>query len=274
MPAPTDIRLRASDRAILVGANGTGKSTLANHLLTAFRKDIPNARILILDTKPRWRAQALADGTSPRLTYKAMAKGDTIPGSVSLSRMVDWPLVWDRDTNPTQTVIAQRIQGKNWKDQSATQRNTMAFVVQCAERFFATQDAARPSLLYIDEGHDFYHASAAAMAGSDIIQRCYRAGRERGLATMAGFQRPVGLNIQLLTELNYCALFRINYSKDVTRLYEMGWPRDTPPPAYDDTHCFRLWREGSPRAPMYHLQQQGRSTSGNPAHPAGTRQAS
>jgi hypothetical protein len=272
---PTDIRLRASDRAILVGANGTGKSTLADYLLTCFRRDYPNGRILVLDTKPRWRAETLADGTSPRKLYRMMAKGDTIKGSVAMSRMTDWPLCWDRDAHPTQTVIAQRIQG-DWKDQSATQRNTMAFVVQCAERFFATQSADRPSLLYIDEGHDFYHASAAAMAGSDIIQRCYRAGREKGLATMAGFQRPVGLNIQLLTELNYCALFRINYTKDVTRLHEMGWPRDTMPPQYDDKHCFRLWREGSPAAPMYHLQQdQGRSTTrGNPNHTAGTRKAS
>lgn len=245
-----DIRLRASDRAILVGANGTGKSTLAEHLLTEFRRAYPDARIAVLDTKPRWRAERLADGTSPRRTYRAMAQGDTIPGSVAISTMTDWPIVWDKDANPSQSVIVQRVNGSHAMN--------VRFQVAFAERFFATQQAKRPSLLYLDEGMDFFSTSATARGGSDIVQRCFRAGRERGLATMIGVQRPISINLQCLTETNYCALFRINYVNDVKRLWEMGWPKDTAPPDYEQRHCFRLWREGSRHAPLYRINKQQR----------------
>ena len=255
----TDIRLhvtkRGADRATLVGATGTGKSTLAEYLLRGFREDYPHSRIMVLDTKPRWRAEWLPDGTRADRRYKRMAEGDTIAGSMALDHWDDWSLVWDRDVNPTQTVIVQRI---GTRRHPVTQRGNIAFAVACAERFFHTQDAKRPSLIYFDEGMDFFHQSAAARGGSDIVQRCYRAGREMGLVPVLGAQRPIGINIQTLTELNYCALFDLDYRKDVRRLWEMGWPQHVPPPhtepfgGTDPTGTFRLWRKGTD-APKYRL---------------------
>lgn len=237
--------MHAADRGILIGANGTGKSTLAEYVLTSFRHEYPDARIAVLDTKPRWRATVLADGTSPRRLYKYLAKGDTIDGAMSCQSMRDWPMCWSRDVNPSGTVIAQRIRGSH--------ADNVRFQTAFAERFFATQRASRPSLLYLDEGMDFFTSSASARGGSDIIQRCFRAGRERNLATLIGVQRPISINLQCLTETSWCALFRINYASDVKRLYEMGWPPDVGPPAYDQPHSFRLWRNGSRTAPLYRL---------------------
>lgn len=247
---------RGADRATLVGANGTGKSTLASYLIAAFKDDYPDARVLVHDTKPRWRGEYLADGTRASRRYKRMAKGDTIPGSMVLERPDDWALVWDRNVNPSQIVVCQRLR--------SSMRTNIVFQTMAAERFFSTQDANRPSLIYFDEGMDFFHASATARGGSDIVQRCYRAGREMGLASMLGAQRPIGINAQTLTEVNYCALFALNYTKDVRRLWEMGWPRNALPPTRHDVDCqaqcihhdpdgtFRLWRGGS-SAPKFRL---------------------
>lgn len=245
----TALTLKASDRGILVGANGTGKSTLANYIVSHFRADYPHGRILVLDTKPRWRGERRADGTSTKRLYRKLSEGDTIPGSVTISQPHDWALAWDRDANPVQTVIAQRIKGSH--------RENVAFQVGCAERFFDSLDFKRPSLIYFDEGHDFFTATSSAIGGSDIVQRGYRAGRERGLASLIGVQRPKGFNPQCLTETNYCALFRINFRKDMAHLYDMGFPQSVGPPSYADAelHRFRLWREGSETAPMYALSQ-------------------
>jgi len=242
-----DIALHTADRGILIGASGTGKSTLAAHMLAAFRRGYPKARILVLDTKPRWRAETMADGTNTRRFYQAFAKGDMIPGSLTMGTTTDWGLCWDKDINPTQTVIAQRLKG--------SQRANVAFQIQCAERFFMSQRANRESLLYIDEGMDFFSTSGSAF-GSDIVQRCFRAGREKNLTTLIGVQRPKGINLQCLTETNWCALFRINYTDDVKRLWEMGWPKDMGPPTFDQKFAFRLWREGSPQAPLYRLNRE------------------
>lgn len=242
--------MHASDRGLLVGANGTGKSTLAAYVLTKFREDYPDARIAVFDTKPRWRAVRQVDGTGTRWLYRALAKGDTIPGAVSVQRMTDWSLAWDRDANPSQTVIFQRFDG--------TQLDNVRFQVAALEKLFKTQRASRPTLAYLDEGMDFFSVTAGAKGGSDIVQRCYRAGRERGLATLAGVQRPTGINAQMKSELNWCAFFRINLAADIKTMYDIGWPQNAPPPGYDDPKgTFRLWREGSREAPRYRLQVKG-----------------
>lgn len=256
------ITIKTADRAILIGASGTGKSTLAKYLLDQWREDYPQSRVMIVDTKPRWRATGMPDGGTPKKLYSRMAKGDTIKGSVALTDMKDWPLVWDRDVNPSQTVIVQRVQ-QGWKDRSATQTATVSFALACMERFYATADAKTQSLIYADEGHDFFTPNGSAR-GSDIIQRSYRAGREIGLTSLTGFQRPVGLNLQMMTELNYLALFRINYARDAKRLVEYGWPLGTDPPTYDEKFCFKLWREGKPKAPTYRLTR--KADNGNTNH--------
>lgn len=245
-----DIAMHAADRGILIGANGTGKSTLAEYNLAEFRRQYPESRIAVLDTKPRWRAEWMPDGRRAKRLYKKLAKGDTIPGSMHISRAQDWPLVWDRDINPSQSVIVQRLNGST--------ADNIRFQVGFLEKFFQTQDARRPSLVYLDEGMDFFATNSAARGGSDIVQRCFRAGRERNLATLIGVQRPVGINTQCLTETSWCALFRINYQSDVKRLYEMGWPHGTGPPTHSEVRnngqgLFRLWRDGQDTAPFYRL---------------------
>lgn len=256
----SDIAMRASDRGLIVGANGTGKSTLAEYVLSQFRDNYPDARIMVMDTKPRWRAEKLADGTNPRRYYRQLGKGDTIPGSVSLTRMIDWPAVWDRDLNPTQSVIVQRLTG--------TMEQNLRFQVAALEKFFATQRASRPSFVYLDEMMDFFNAQSGARGGSDIVRRCYRAGREKGLATLGGVQRPVGIDIMTKTEVNWVALFRINAVKDIKEMYDIGWPQSTGPPTYEQPHCFRLWREGSPTAPLYRLKQKGKRNESSGARVA------
>jgi hypothetical protein len=176
--------------------------------------------------------------------YKRFVKGDAISGAMIVSRPQDWSIVWDRDVNPSQTVIAQRLTG--------SQSANVAFQTWVSERFLETQDARRESLIYWDEGMDFFTTSGSAR-NSDVVQRCYRAGRELNLTSLIGVQRPKGINLQCLTETSYCALFRINFQADVKRLWEMGWPPMVVPPTYQEPHAFRLWRDSVPGAPLYRL---------------------
>lgn len=244
------VALVSSDRATIVGASGTGKSTLSNHLLKEFRADYPDARIMVCDTKPRWRGERLPDGRHARHLYKDFVKGDTISNAMVLSDPRDWSLAWHKDTNPSQTVVVQRLSGEDAVN--------LKFQLWAIRRFFYSTKASRPSLLYIDEGMDFFTVSGYPVGGSDIIQRCYRAGREKGLTTLLGVQRPKNINMQLLTEMSYCALFRIDYEDDVKRLRDMGWPKDVPAPTYapdgGETYAFRLKRSSKgPVAPAYRI---------------------
>lgn len=251
---PDSLSLKPRDRAVVMGTSDSGKSTLVNHQLTAFRNDYPNARILVSDTKPRWRGDRLADGTSTKKLYHKMAPGDHIPGAVVIKSINDWALAWDKDNNPTQTVVMQNM--------DLHERANVAWQIEGAQKFFRELDYRRPSLIYYDEGHDFFSASGTAY-GSDIVQRGFRAGRERGLTSIVGFQRTKGFPLQCLTEANICALFHIDYEDDMKRLWEMGWPRDIGPPSFEEwkAHVFRLWRKGQPGAPRYRLRLNTRKES-------------
>ena len=96
--------------------------------------------------------------------------------------------------------------------------------------------------------------SGSTHGSSDIVQRCFRAGGEKGLTSLIGVQRPKGINLQCLTETSYCACFRFNFADDMKRLAEMGWPKDVPPPGYDEPYMFRLWRaQFGPNAPKFRI---------------------
>lgn len=161
-----------------------------------------------------------------------MVPGDTLP-AVVMTQTSDWRLAWDPELNPTGIVICQNLD----LDENALIR----MQVDAIQRFFATQDWRQPSLVYIDEGHDFYGSNAVARYGT-AIQRSFRAGAEKGMASMLGMQRPKTVNLQTLTESNVCYLFHIKFKEDLKRLQEMGMPllADTPS---TESHQFRFYRD-------------------------------
>ena len=141
-----------------------------------------------------------------------MVPGDLLPATI-LTKLSDWSLAWDPQLNPTGMVISQNL--------DLEEAQLVRFQVQVMQRFLATQDYRQPSLLYIDEGHDFFGGNATARFGT-IIQRNFRAGAEQGMSSLLGMQRPKTVNLQTLTESNILYLFHIKFTEDLKRLAEMG----------------------------------------------------
>lgn len=177
----------------------------------------------MVDTKPRWRATVAPTGKSIEKRYKRFVKGDTIPGAVILDNDKDWALAWDPDINKSGVVIAQRM------DLESGSPQYVAWCVGIIRRFFDTQDPNQPSLLYVDEGMDFFGPTGSALFGNSI-QRCFRGGGERGLSCLLGLQRPKTVSLQVLTESNILYLFHLRYEEDTKRLHEMGLPRNVTSP--------------------------------------------
>jgi DNA helicase HerA-like ATPase len=236
---PADIGLhvtdKGADRGLIVGETGTGKSTLAKGILEIFRSEnLPKGRLLICDTKPRWRATRTIGGDTIAKRYKRMVKGDKID-SMILDRPSDWPIVWDRNVNPSRTVILQPPTNNDYNEDAEIRRQVWAI-----GKFFRTLDPKEPSFLYIDEGMDFFGPTGTAKHGT-IIQRCYRAGRERGLITCMGTQRPACITVQAMSESNVKYILALGTESDFDTLRKKGIPREVRPVKAD--YHFRLIRD-------------------------------
>lgn len=228
------VTTKGADRALIVGESGTGKSTLAKRLVEHFHREYwPKCRILIADTKPRWRATRVLTGDSVAKRYVNMVEGDEID-AVLLDNRAQWKLAWDPRVNPSRTVMLQPDIRKHYDEDSV-----IAWQVGCISQYFRTLKPSIPSLLYIDEGMDFFGPNGYAKQG-DIIQRCYRAGRERGLVTVMAVQRPACITVQAMSESNVKYLFALGSDDDFLKLRKLGLPRDVRP--VEEDYLFRMIR--------------------------------
>lgn len=230
MPLPlSQISLRQRERGFVLGGTEAGKSYLADYLGQDFvaRYEGAGGRRLILDSKPRYRAQWMVNGLSAARRYRRWSHGEAVPGSV----LVEHPDQLERAFRMGSTAIAQ---GERSGD--------VAQLVACASRFVDDSRASRPQLLQVDELMDFYHGNGSprlTVRGDDPIVRAVRAGRERGTACLYCSQRTKGIPAQVMQELAKCYLFLLDNEDDAKRLQEMGAPRTMIPPRRE--RMFLYW---------------------------------
>ena len=214
-----DLQIPEDGRGLAVGETGGGKSVLIGHLLHHWRQNMTQPRILIVDTKPRFRATHELNGLTTQTTrrYRGMKRGEEIPHSVVLPAGVHvrsamqqaWRLGFD-------TVIAQHEDAYDWHKAAV-------------HWFYRDSKDGYHQLVVVDELADFFGTAGAFSQGHPMV-RVVRSGRERGVAFLAGTQRPKGIPKAVLTELSNIYIFRLAYEDDMEHLREMGLPLDAEAP--------------------------------------------
>ena len=222
------VKGKGADRGLLVGGSGSGKSELGDRL--GLDWDARYARVggrrLVLDRKPRYKAEWTAQGIPAKRLYRHWDHGSFIPGSVLVSTPEDLDLAWS---------LGYRVaicQGFSDAD--------IPRMLAVARRFHDQARAARPQLLYVDEMLYFFGSTGMPKGGDDILKVYVVGGRERGLASLFASQRTKGFPPSVLEEANRLYLFRLDFVDDVKRLREMGapvGPEDVP----TEEHVFRYW---------------------------------
>lgn len=219
---------RGADRAICIGGAGSGKSTLADELgadWDARYEGVDGSRLL-LDVKPRYRAEHLASGTSAARKYKRWAHGAPVARSMLVDTPEDLDLAWR--TNHRVAVA----QGDSDAD--------IPRLLAIAERYLKDARASRPQLLHVDEMLYFFGPSGQPKGRSDVLKRYVVGGRERGVGSLMCSQRTKGFPPSVLEEVNRLYLFRLDYIDDVKRLREMGAPVE-PEDVPRVEHEFKYW---------------------------------
>lgn len=220
------ISLRERERGLVIGGVDTGKSTLMDMLGSDFvhRYQAKGARRLILDSKPRYRAQYTAHGRAAKSRYKNWSHGQYVAGSVVVDDPSELALAWQ---NGARTVIAQ----------CDSTREIPRLVATCAA-FLKDSRRSRPQLVQVDETLDFFHSNGSPKGGDDAVVQVARAGRERGTSGLYGTQRTKGFNPTLMAEMSRLYCLRIDFKADAKRLQEMGAPEF---PLPTETRQFMYW---------------------------------
>lgn len=231
MPAQTPVPLSAiellhKERFLAVGGTDSGKSTLLDILGAAYlnRYAHRGARRLILDSKPRYRAQYTVQHAPAARRYRSWGHGPIIPDSVVVDDVNDLDLAWKTGAR---TVIVQ-----------CESRRELPRLLAAADAFLKSSRATRPQVLQVDETGDFYHSNGSPRGGDDVLERAARAGRERGTACLFGNQRTKGMAEPIMSQITKIACFRLDAAGDTKRLNEMGMPKFVMP---TEPQVFRYW---------------------------------
>lgn len=224
---------------IVLGGNGSGKSTLAEHIIWDFLRTYKSraGRVMIVDSKPRFRTDELPDGRNAKRLYRSWGHGVTMPKSVRVTSTGDIDLALKMGGR---LLIAQQADLNADPD--------LPRLAELTSYLFGRLDGKTPTLCYWDEVLDFYGPTGMAAKGcEDTPRRWARAARERHGCALFASQRTRGLPKPLVTEITKAYVHRMDFAEDVAVMCEAGAPKsilDTP----QNDHAFTFWtKQDRPR---------------------------
>ena len=233
----SDIIPQRGERTLIYGGTRSGKSSLAEWMVREMQEERPDMMPLLLDTKPRFRAEKIAYGPGLRFRkdakklYESWEAGPVYPNSVVCPMDVDLSsLNLSNLWKPGELVVLQSGDSREHKR-----------MLTIARSFLNMNPKRRERLLWVNEGLDFYQRnSLGIVASNDVILDSARAGGERGFGLLFEAHRPKGIPPLLNTLTSSVALFHLRFGQDMRYLYDMGIPEEDDMPEGD--YVFKHYR--------------------------------
>lgn len=224
------------ERALTAGRSRTGKSSLMDWEIREVQDSRPTCMQLLVDTKPRFRAEKIRGPFTYRNRrdakdlYKSWTKGPVVPNSVVVPLWDEHPFrgLWNKN-NPNEVAIMQSGDAGDWKR-----------MLQLLTAFTAAHIRDRERRIVIDETLDFYNRNTWGIDGrNDPIYRTARAGGERMIGLELGAHRIHGMPPLVLNMLSRVTLFHLSDDSDLIHLRRSVGIKDAESPEGD--YVFRQW---------------------------------
>jgi hypothetical protein len=213
-----DISLHVGERGLALGMTRTGKSTLATQIIETWRLEYPKATTLIIDTKPRYKAEYELNGMKAMWRYRSWDWGEFVPGSVTLRLGPDIR---------SEIHLAQSLGYKVIIAQTAKRAEypLLTHAMQCC-----FEDRKRNSQLfvYVDELGGLVRNIPRQYVGT--IVSVITGGGEKSVGFLGAAQRPRWIPIEAMESMTKLYWFKTPFGEDVKHLANMGVPRTAKPP--------------------------------------------
>lgn len=205
------LALAPSQRGLLLGGTGTGKSTLAKQLMIQWRMPKEKRILIIFDSKPRWGASWMVSGLTAKHIFRGMQHLDFFPGSVLVRTPDEFVAAW-RQYRYTHPIIVQESESMD----------THALIARWV--FEHSKRERAPILVYADEMMDHFRGNGYPVSQwGTVWARFSRNGRELGIAFLAASQRTKAIPVSIVEELSKVYLFEIDRPEDLDRLRDCGF---------------------------------------------------
>lgn len=200
----------------MVGKTRFGKSTLALVALNELLDTYPRMELLVVDTKPHFRATHQLNGLSAKVLYRHWQKGDVFNQSVVLP-------AHDKTTSLDYAFdIAHTITGKKRGAVVILQtddKNDYWNIGARLKEQYRRSNKTRNVYIYIDEAYSLLKFNRTV---AEQVTLCVTAGGERGVGVMAATQRPRWIPVEMLSEITRYYVFRLDNGRDKANLRDNG----------------------------------------------------
>lgn len=227
---------KPGERVLTAGRSRSGKSSLIDWELREIQCARPTCMQLLVDSKPRFRAEKIRGPFMDRnrrdasKLYKHWAKGPIVPNSVVVPIWDDHPFrgLWNKN-NPSEIAIMQSGNEADWQR-----------MLQLLTSFTQAHIRDRERRIVVDETLDFYNRNTWGIGGrNDPIYRTARAGGERMIGIELGGHRIHGLPPLVLNMLSRVNLFHLSDDSDLIHLRRSVGIKDAESPR--GNFVFRQW---------------------------------
>lgn len=240
-----DLCAQPAERHYVIGDTRTGKSCHVDHEMRAIQRLRPDCMNLLVDSKPRFRAETERMPLNPKgrtscaWRYRHWQKGPVVPGSVLVDLHSDHPFrgLWSR---PGEIAILQSGDGAEWRR-----------MLDLLMGFVKAQIGERERHITADEVLDFYGRSTFSIKGNaDVFYLAARAGGERNIGMTLGSQYVFGLPPLVRKMWSRISLYHLGSEKEIVHLRALGIPVDQSPKG---NYIFNQWTKepGGTVSPMF-----------------------
>lgn len=228
----SDIMPKRSQRVVIAGGTRCGKSCLSDWIMRYLVRMVPGIEILLLDTKPRFRALYTPRGFSAAGFYKHWQQGPTVPGSVRVDL--------DRG-DPMRRVFKEdrRIAIMQPDTSGGSTPAEREQILSAAYAWWRHRTNKNPRFVIADEGMHFYRKNGYCInPQTDLFHEIAQTGGELDTGMIFDTQLLRGIDSMILDHISMLYAYYMRDERDVKRLHEIGIPKTYEQPK--DDYAFNL----------------------------------